>query len=498
MLNDALVTNDPKSTRFTISLFLLLLIQISQSGCSRSPTFKAPPPSSQPEVTTTGVPTSYAEVVSRVSRAVVAIRTEGHVHLPRQFPFMEDPFFRRYFGDRLSRAEKPERRLGSGVIVTPDGYVLTNSHVVDGAKEIEVELNGKRAFAAKLVGSDAPSDLALLKIDQRGLSALPLADSDKVQVGDLVLAIGNPLGIGRSVTMGVISAKGHRTGLSNGSFEDFLQTDAPINRRNSGGALVDSEGNLVGINSQILSPSGASTGIGFVIPSNTARDVLDHLVKYGKVQRGHLGVFLQPVTDDIAASLGLNVPNGVIVRQIQRGSAAERAGMKLGDVIIALNGSAVSEPNIFRNDVAGTFPGRTVTIRIWRAGHEQELRATLGEFSVQADPVPSGANESPESQKSNAESLGITVEPLTPALVKQFGLNIGAEGLVVVEIDPSGPAVEAGIQRGDVIEQVNQRPVHSIAELNPAIERSTKGPVLLLLNHRGTTEFVTMKPRYYR
>jgi Do/DeqQ family serine protease len=334
----------------------------------------------------------------------------------------------------------------------------------------------------------------LLKIEQGGLSALALADSDKVQVGDVVLAIGNPLGIGQTVTMGIISAKSRRTGLSNGSFEDFLQTDAPINRGNSGGALVDGNGSLVGINSQILSPSGGSIGIGFAIPSNMARDVLDQLVKHGKVSRGHLGIVVQPVTEDIAVNLGLSSARGVIVSQVQNGSAAERAGMQRGDVILALNGNAVSEPNIFRNDIAGTPPGRTVTLRIWRGGNEQELRATLREFVPQERPVQTDQEDSSES-KSNTGSLGLAVQPLTPALAQELRLDMRTQGLVVTEIDPSGPAADAGIQPGDVIEQVNQQPVRTVTELRDAVQRSGRAPMLLLVNHRGTTIFLTIKPR---
>jgi Do/DeqQ family serine protease len=334
-----------------------------------------------------------------------------------------------------------------------------------------------------------------LKIDESGLSPLALGDSDDVQVGDIVLAIGNPLGIGQTVTLGIISAKGRRTGLSNGSFEDFLQTDAPINRGNSGGALVSSNGDLVGINSQILSPSGGSIGIGFAIPSNMARDVLDQLVKNGKVSRGHLGVVVQPVTEDIAASLKLSNARGVIVSQIQSGSPAERAGVKRGDVIFALNGNVVSDPNNFRNEIAGTPPGQTVTLRIWRDGSEQELRSTLGEFAPEERSTSPTNERSPESGEGDTGRLGLAVQPLTPAFASQLGLRADTQGLIVMEVDPSGPAADAGIQRGDVIEQVNQQPVRSVADLRVVVERSGKDPLLLLVNHRGTTIFVTIRRR---
>ena len=474
----------------------ILIALISVSGCGTEEKINLPPPAVPPPTTSAALRTSYAEVVNRVSAAVVTIRTESRARAPRQFPFMDDPFFRRFFGEPLTPA--PERRvrgLGSGVIVTADGYLLTNHHVIDGAQQIEVDLQGPRTVVARLVGSDPPSDLAVLKIDEGGLSPLVLADSDKVQVGDIVLAIGNPLGIGQTVTLGIISAKGRRTGLSNGSFEDFLQTDAPINRGNSGGALVDSNGDLVGINSQILSPSGGSIGIGFAIPSNMARNVMDQLVKNGKVTRGQLGVVVQPVTEDIAASLKMSNARGVIVSQVQPGSPAEGAGFKRGDVILALNGNVVSDPNSFRNEIAGTPPGRTVTLRIWREGSEQELRATLGEFTSEERPARPTEQDSPEPGAPDDGRLGLAVQPLTPVLAQQFGISADTEGLVVVGVDPSGPGADAGIQRGDVIEQVNQQAVRSIADFRAAVERAGKDPLLLLVNHRGTTIFVTIRPR---
>lgn len=473
---------------------VVLLLLISFSACGRDETPKLPSPPAQPVTSSAGVRTSFAEVVNRVSPAVVTIRTESRRRAPQQFPFMDDPFFRRFFGDRLpTMPEQRQRGLGSGVIVSTDGYILTNHHVIDGAEEIEIEMTGRQPLDAKLVGSDPPSDLAVLKINASDLTALALADSDKVQVGDLVLAVGNPLGIGQTVTMGIISAKSRRTGLSNGSFEDFLQTDAPINRGNSGGALVDSNGNLIGINSQILSPSGGSIGIGFAIPSNMARDVLDQLLKNGEVRRGHLGIVVQPVTEDMAANLSLNNVRGLIVSQIQPGSAAERAGMKRGDVILALNGNAVSDPNSFRNDVAGTPPGNTVTLRVLREGNEQELRATLEEFKVEERPVSPVRNNSSESRGDQTGKLGLAVQPLTPAIAQQLGISAETQGLVVVEIDPAGPAADSGIQRGDVIEAINQQPVRTVAEIRTALERSGDKPVLLLVNHKGTTIFLTVR-----
>lgn len=267
--------------------------------------------------------------------------------------------------------------------MSADGYILTNHHVVDGADQIKVDFNDNRTLDARVVGSDPPSDLALLKVEATNLPVLALGNSDNVRVGDVVLAIGNPLGIGQTVTMGIISAKGRQTGLSSGSFEDFLQTDAPINRGNSGGALVNTNSELIGINSQILSPTGGSIGIGFAIPSNMARTVMQNLASSGKVRRGQLGIVVTNVTSEIAEKLGLSSQNGVLVAQVQPGSAADRAGIQENDVITNFNGTPVNDANVFRNLVAGTAPGTEVTLTVQRGGREQQIRATLGEFTPQ-------------------------------------------------------------------------------------------------------------------
>jgi Do/DeqQ family serine protease len=331
---------------------------------------------------------SYADIVSRVAPAVVTIHSQLRARAPQQYPFMNDPSFRDFFGERgipQQPAEQQRSALGSGVIVSADGYILTNHHVVDGAEQIKVDLNDNRTMDAKLVGSDPPSDLAVLKIDANSLPLLSLGDSDSMRVGDIVLAIGNPLGIGQTVTEGIISAKGRSTGLSNGSFEDFLQTDASINQGNSGGALVSLRSELIGINSQILSPSGGNIGIGFAVPSNMARSVMEQLTRNGKVRRGQLGIVVQKVTTEIASKLGLKEAKGVLVSQVQPGSAAERAGIKQGDVITALSGVPVNDPNTFRNQVAGTPPGTDVTLTILRDGREQHVHARLDEFTPQSE-----------------------------------------------------------------------------------------------------------------
>ena len=343
------------------------------------------PASSNPTAT---MPTmSYADVVSKAAPAVVTIHSQMRVRQPQQFPFGNDPFFREFFGDRVP-PPAPERRregLGSGVIVGQDGYVLTNHHVIDGADRIKVDLNDNRTLEARVIGTDPPSDLAVLKVEASGLPVLGLGDSDRTRVGDVVLAIGNPLGVGQTVTMGIISAKGRQTGLSTGAFEDFLQTDAPINQGNSGGALVSTNNELIGINSQILSPSGGSIGLGFAVPSNMARTVMEQLINTGRVRRGQLGITVLKIPSEEASKLGVTEGAGVVVYQVQPGSAADRAGLRRGDIITALNGTAVDDPNTFRNIIAGSAPGTEVTLTVKRDGREQQVRAPLGEFAPQPE-----------------------------------------------------------------------------------------------------------------
>lgn len=438
----------------------------------------------------------YADVVSRVTPAVVTIRSARRARPAQQHPFMNDPMFRDFFGDRAPRQqpEGRERGLGSGVIVTADGYILTNHHVVDGAEDITVELSDRKTVSAKLIGSDPPSDLAVLKIEMSGLSVVSIGNSDQVRVGDIVLAIGNPLGIGQTVTSGIISAKGRATGLSDGSFEDFLQTDAAINQGNSGGALVNTNGELIGINSQILSPSGGNIGIGFAIPTNMARSVMDQLLKTGKVRRGQLGVVVQPVTSDLAASMGMSETRGVIVSSVQGGSGADKAGIRQGDVIISLNDTPINDSNELRNRVAGTAPGTQVTLNVIREAREQQFRATLGELVPQANSDQErGGNRPPDSEESG--KLGLSVAPITPEIARTLNLGNTTQGLVINSIDPNGPSADAGLQQGDVIISANQQKLNTTVDLQSAIQRAGDRPMLLLINRRGQTLFLTVRPR---
>jgi Do/DeqQ family serine protease len=416
------------------------------------------------------------------------------VRAPRQFPFLDDPLFREFFGGGMPRQEEQRTlaSLGSGVIIRADGYVLTNHHVIDGAEDIRVDLSSRETYSAKLVGSDPPSDLAVLKISASKLPVLELANSDEVRVGDVCLAVGNPLGVGQTVTAGIVSAKGRATGLSNGSFEDFLQTDAPINQGNSGGALVDTHGQLIGINSQILSPTGGNIGIGFAIPSNMAKSVMAQLIGKGTVQRGSLGVSIQNMNGALAENFGLKESRGIVISAVNSGGPADKAGLKRGDVILKLNGKDVTDTNEFRNQIAATSPGSEVTLTISRNGGEQQVRVRLGELTPEAAANrQQGGGDTDE----GGGRMGLTVESLTPALAAQLGLRRGTVGLVVTDIDPNGPAARAGIQQGDVIQEVNRQPVRTPADVRDALQKSGNRTPVLLVNRGGNTVFIPIPLR---
>lgn len=437
---------------------------------------------------------SYAHVVDQAENSVVTIRSSRRVRQPRQYPFHNDPFFD-FFGRGFGGSPQPGERLyeglGSGVIVGGDGTVVTNHHVIDGAQDIRVEFVGGRTYDAKIIGSDPPSDLAVLKIPASNLQPIALGNSDDVRVGDVVLAIGNPLGVGRTVTAGIISAKGRTTGLSDGSFEDFLQTDAPINQGNSGGALVNTAGQLVGINSQILSPTGVNIGIGFAIPVNMMRDVLDQLVERGRVRRGQLGVVVQPITTDLAEAMNLKERQGVLVSAVEPGSAADRAGIRRGDVITSVNGQQVQTPNELRNLVSSRNPGTQVKITLQREGKTVELNATLAELEMEPRADRRGSPENGDTQT----TLGIAAQPLTPAIARELGIPAATGGIVVQNVDPAGAAAEAGVRRGDVIVQANRKPVRSAQDLEQIVSAGGSGAVVLLLNRRGRTFFIPVRPR---
>jgi serine protease Do len=496
-----------------ISIFTLLASVVVFSGCksglmSGSNTSS---PQQQPQplapVVVDGVRTSYADIVQKSSPAVVRIAAErkSQTNPQGQFPFGD--LFRDFFPGMPQQQQRPrvERGVGSGVIVNADGTILTNFHVVEGAEKLTIQMENNKTYPAKMVGSDEPSDLAVLKIEaQEGnFPFLNLGDSNQVRVGDIVLAIGNPLGIGQTVTAGIISAKGRQTGLSDGtSFQDFLQTDAPINRGNSGGALVNVQGELIGINSQIISDSGGggNIGIGFAIPSNMAKSVMEQLLKDGTVRRGMLGVGIQDVTEEVAKSLELKEAKGVLVNSVKPGSAADKGGIKTGDIIAAINGEPTDDSNILRNKVAGTTPGTQIKVTVYRAGKSEELNVTLDEYSVEtvkkdSQNNPNNENNKQENKENQNPKLGLTLTTLTPEIARQLRLPADTQGLVVENVDEDGAAAEQGIQRGDVVTQINNQPVKTNDEASAAIEKSGSRPILLLINRQGQTRYFTVTPK---
>jgi serine protease Do len=431
--------------------------------------------------------TGYADVVAKVAPSIVTVYSE-RISKPAALPFGpgELPPLFRDFG--LPDHLEPHRQggLGSGVIVNSDGTILTNNHVVDGAEKVKVELADKRTFTARVVGKDVPSDLAVLKVDERSLPALPFGNSDALRVGDVVLAFGNPLGVGQTVTMGIVSAKGRANGVGEGSFEDFLQTDASINQGNSGGALVNTKGELVGINSQIISPSGGNIGIGFSIPSRMAETVMTQLLNGGTVHRGQLGVTIQSVSADMAQSLGLDKVQGAVVSSVVKGSPADKAGIERGDVIVSVDGQTLGDSNALRNHIAATPPGTAVALGLVRDGKPVTVHAQLGELRSAKAEVE--ANGTPEGAK-----LGLSLEPLSPERARQLGLDVD-QGLLVADVAATGPAADAGFQPGDVIQQVNRKPVTSVAALKTAVKDSGTRPALVLVSRKGESLFLTIEP----
>src|SRR3954454_20693852 len=442
---------------------------------------------------------SYADIVSVASPAVVTIRTSGKAKAsPTQFDGQDpEDFFRRFFGDQFGRGQRTPRgsqrmrALGSGVIVTTDGYILTNNHVVENADEIKVDLSDDRTVTAKLVGTDKASDLALLKVNAGDLHPIAIGNSENVKVGDVVLAVGNPLGVGQTVTMGIISAKGRSTTVGDGGYEDFLQTDAPINHGNSGGALVNTKGELVGINSQILSSNDGNIGIGFAIPANMAKNVMEQLRTNGKVTRAQLGVTVQGVTPEMAESLGLKHSHGAVVSSVTAGSAAEKAGIKRGDVIQSFNGLPVHDTNTLRNRVAEAGPGSSAEVVLLRDGSEKRLTVKLDE----AKPSASARMRDGEPGASDDKTaLGVGVAPLTPELAERARAPKNAHGLLVEDVNPDGRAAEAGIQAGDVIQEVNRQAVTSVDDLKAALKKTSDKPTLVLISRQGNNLFLTIKP----
>ncbi|GAB4407289.1 MAG: DegQ family serine endoprotease [Thermodesulfovibrionales bacterium] len=449
----------------------------SQAGCENK---------SKSEVI--GFPQSFADLAEKVKPAVVNISTEKTVRIPgspfRHFFGPDEPFgdfFKRFFDEDIPDRELKQQSLGSGFIIDKDGYIITNNHVVESADEIKVKLADGREFKAKVIGRDPKTDLALIKITTlfKNLPVLPLGDSDKIRVGDWVLAIGNPFGLEHTVTQGIISATGRVIG--SGPYDNFLQTDAPINPGNSGGPLINLKGEVIGINTAIVA---AGQGIGFAIPSNMAKNVISQLKEKGKVTRGWIGVSIQSVTPEIAQSFGLKEPKGALVGDVVNGSPAEKAGIKRGDVIIAFAGKDIKQMSDLPRLVAETQVGKTVDIRVIRDGKEIDLKITVAELTEERLRAQMPVSE---------ESLGMRVDDITPRRAHQFRIK-DKTGVIVTDVLSGSPADMAGIQAGDVIKEVNRKPIKDLKDYETVMGKAPKGsPVLLLIKRGGRTFYVSIK-----
>lgn len=447
-----------------------------------TPAIAAAPPPAAPVVPLRST-ASYSAVVDRVAPSVVTVRVQMRPQATR----MAMPAFPFFGQDDREAPARGASALGSGVIIREDGLVLTNHHVIADAARIRLDFADGRSLPATLVGSDAPSDLAVLRVDAHGLPALPFGDSERMKVGDVVLAFGNPLGVGQTVTMGIVSAKGRATGVGDGAYEDFLQTDAPINQGNSGGALVNLQGELVGINAQILSPSGGNIGLGFAIPSAMAQTVADQLTREGVVRRARLGVTVQALTPDLAASLSLPDPHGALVSDVEAGGPAAAAGVKQGDVLVEVDGRPVHDANAMRNQIAGTQPGTTVPIVVVRNGQNERLSVRLAERERLASDAPAA-----EVDGQSDAGVGLSVMPLTPELARQLELPPSTTGVVVAGVDPNGVAAAAGMREGDLIRTVNGEAVTSVPALRAALKAHPDRPALLLVRRNGGEAFVAL------
>ncbi|MGA1826213.1 MAG: DegQ family serine endoprotease [bacterium] len=434
-----------------------------------------------------------ADVIEKCINSVVnisstkVIREKEAQHLA---PFFEDPFFSRFFGPRFFNGiprERREKSLGSGVIVSHDGIVLTNNHVIENAEEIIVTLADEREFKAEIVGSDPKSDVAVIKLKGKihDLQPIHFGNSNKMRLGDEVLAIGNPFGLSHTVTMGIVSAKG-RANVGIADYEDFIQTDAAINPGNSGGALINLQGELVGINTAIVSRSGGYQGIGFAIPSNMAKLVMESLVKYGKVVRGWLGVVVQEVNKDLADAMELNSQKGILVSQVIEDSPAEKNGIKHGDIILKINGKEVDSISHFRNTIAILGADSEVHLTILRDGKEKTYTITLTELSE--DLVKKGALET-----ENGVLGGMTIVPLTPAVREKFEIPSKIQdGLVITEIKQESPAQRSGLQPGDLILEINRKKVSTVDGFRKEYKKSTNS-ILLLIHRQGMTLYLVLK-----
>ncbi|GBE36670.1 putative periplasmic serine endoprotease DegP-like precursor [bacterium BMS3Bbin07] len=434
---------------------------------------------------------AFAEIVEAVSPSVVNISTKKTVRRERSSIF-NDPFFDFINPFQELPRKWKEQSLGSGVIVSADGYIITNNHVVDQADEIKVTLYDRRTLTGKVVGADPKTDLALVKINVQGLPTVPWGDAERLKVGEFVLAIGNPFGLSHTVTMGIVSAVG-RANVGIADYEDFIQTDAAINPGNSGGPLVNIQGELVGINTAIFSRSGGYQGIGFAVPSNMVRSVMEQLRKEGKVIRGWLGVTIQDMTPELAEKFGLKTTAGALVSDVFKDSPAQKAGIKRGDVITQYNGKAITSVSTLRNMVARSKVGSEVEITVVRNSTQHKFRVVVNELPTEFSEVSSAI---PEEKPDDVKALaGITITELTGSIAKQLGIDQSEKGVVVLDIEAGSAAQEAGIKKGDVIQEIDRKRIYGIDDWKKIVSGIKPDEmVVMFLNRGGRKFYVALKP----
>src|SRR5213593_4456555 len=468
--------------------------------CVHAGVFAAAAQESTPAPTREGITATLATIVEKVAPSVVTVFTTQTVARGlTSFPFSDDTL-REFFGGQSPQRQGKQtlQGLGSGVIVSPDGYILTANHVVSGADEIMVGLgNDLRKFKAKKVGTDPGTDVALLKIDEKNLPAIAFTDSEKARAGDIVLAIGNPFGLRQTVTMGIISAVG-RGGMGIVDYENFIQTDAAINMGNSGGALVDTEGRLVGINTAIFTRTGGNQGVGFAIPSNLARDVMQSLREKGRVVRGYIGASVQTLTPELAEAMKLKgEPNGALVGEVTPKSPSEKAGMKTGDVITSVNGKKLGDARELRLMIGSMPPGTKIQIEVNREGQSKIINVELAEMPAGAAEQDTEASPEENAQPEKATVFGgVAVADVTDEIRNALNLSKDITGAVIAEIDADSPAAKAGLREGDVIQEVNKQPVKNAKDL-VAISKRLKPDEKILIRvwSQGRSSFVALEPK---
>ncbi len=469
----------------------------TQAAKAKSDTPNINVPLDETPVARESLPTgSYAPVVKKVVPAVVKIETSAKLEKAglEQFPGMDDPFWRHFFGNQFGRmmprnqaGPQLMRGLGSGVIITKDGYILTNNHVVDGAKDVKVTLEDGHDYTAKVVGRDPKTDLAVIKIDATNLPVVPMADSSNVQVGDVVLAIGNPFGVGQTVTKGIVSAT-DRGNVGIEAYENFIQTDAAINPGNSGGALVDIQGRLIGINTAILSRSGGSQGVGFAIPSEIARNVMESLIENGQVTRGYLGVMIQNVTPALAEQFKLKESKGALIGDVVNDGPADKAGLEPGDVIVEFNGKKVPDSRRLQLSVADTKPGTTVPVEVLRDGKTKTLKVTV----KQLPGTEQLAANKPDENGDTGTLNGVAVSDLDPQARREFNIPKDVKGAVVTEVAPGSAAAEAGLKPGAVIQDINHQSVKNSEDAIKLTENAASKRTLLRVWENGGSRYIVV------